>query len=188
MPGPNTWIRDGEAAEARTPTRTLELVQRARQGDREAFRGLYELHARMVHGVLLSMVPPHEADDLMQEAFFAAWRGLDALRDDERVAAWLGGIARNLARRHYRKGVEEISALPSSLPDRRSGTGSGEEILGLLRRLPEAYRETMVMRLVEGMTGPEIAAEAGMTHGSVRVNLSRGMKLLREELRKEGWA
>jgi RNA polymerase sigma-70 factor, ECF subfamily len=48
--------------------------------------------------------------------------------------------------------------------------------------LPEAYRETLVLRLVEGMTGPEIAARTGLTAASVRVNLHRGMKLLRERL------
>ena len=48
--------------------------------------------------------------------------------------------------------------------------------------LPDAYRETLILRLVEGMTGPEIAARTGMTHGSVRVNLHRGMEQLRAKL------
>jgi RNA polymerase sigma-70 factor, ECF subfamily len=48
--------------------------------------------------------------------------------------------------------------------------------------LPEAYRETLILRLVEGMTGPEIAARTGLSHGSVRVNLHRGMQQLREKL------
>jgi RNA polymerase sigma-70 factor (ECF subfamily) len=56
------------------------------------------------------------------------------------------------------------------------------EILELIRSLPEAYRETLVLRLVEGMTGPEIAARTGLTAASVRVNLHRGMKQLREKL------
>ena len=56
------------------------------------------------------------------------------------------------------------------------------EILELIRNLPEAYRETLVLRLVEGMTGPEIASRTGLTAASVRVNLHRGMKLLREQL------
>ena len=55
-------------------------------------------------------------------------------------------------------------------------------MLEVVRGLPEAYRETLVLRLVEGMTGPEIAARTGMTPASVRVNLHRGMKLLREKL------
>lgn len=54
--------------------------------------------------------------------------------------------------------------------------------LAAIRELPVAYRETLVMRLVEGMTGPEIAACTGLKPASVRVNLHRGMKLLREQL------
>ena len=55
-------------------------------------------------------------------------------------------------------------------------------VLALIRTLPEAYRETLVLRLVEGLTGPEIAERTGLTPASVRVNLHRGMKLLREKL------
>jgi RNA polymerase sigma-70 factor (ECF subfamily) len=55
-------------------------------------------------------------------------------------------------------------------------------ILDIIRSLPEAYRETLIMRLVEGLTGPEIAERTGLTPASVRVNLHRGMKLLREKL------
>ncbi len=60
-------------------------------------------------------------------------------------------------------------------------------MLALIRTLPNAYRETLVLRLVEGLTGPEISERTGMTPGSVRVNLSRGMAQLRPLLRKEGW-
>ena len=49
-------------------------------------------------------------------------------------------------------------------------------ILDAIRALPDAYRETLILRLVEGMTGPEIAARTGLTHGSVRVNLHRARK------------
>ena len=59
-------------------------------------------------------------------------------------------------------------------------------MLAIIQRLPESYRETLVLRLVEGMTGPEIAARTGLTAASVRVNLHRGMKLLRERLGLEG--
>jgi RNA polymerase sigma-70 factor (ECF subfamily) len=57
-------------------------------------------------------------------------------------------------------------------------------VLETIRALPEAYRETLVLRLVEGMTGPEIAERTGLTAASVRVNLHRGMKLLREKLER----
>jgi RNA polymerase sigma-70 factor (ECF subfamily) len=70
----------------------------------------------------------------------------------------------------------------------RSGTdhaGPAVAILEAVRSLPDAYRETLILRLVEGMTGPEIAARTGMTHGSVRVNLHRGMEQLRAKLSPE---
>ena len=57
-------------------------------------------------------------------------------------------------------------------------------VLQIIRSLSEAYRETLVLRLVEGLTGPEIAERTGLTPASVRVNLHRGMKLLREKLER----
>src|SRR2546430_2096666 len=59
---------------------------------------------------------------------------------------------------------------------------TAHEVLNLIRELPDAYRETLVLRFVEGMTGPEIAARVGLTPASVRVNLHRGMKLLRQRM------
>src|SRR5205823_2759422 len=55
-------------------------------------------------------------------------------------------------------------------------------VLAIIRGLSETYRETLILRLVEGMTGPEIAARTGLTPGSVRVNLHRGMEQLRTKL------
>ena len=60
--------------------------------------------------------------------------------------------------------------------------GFANKPIKAIRDLPEAYRETLVLRLVEGMSGPEIAERTGLTPASVRVNLHRGMKLLREKL------
>ena len=59
---------------------------------------------------------------------------------------------------------------------------TGAAILDVIRSLPDAYSETLILRMVEGMTGPEIAVRTGLTHGSVRVNLCRGMRMLRERL------
>jgi len=63
------------------------------------------------------------------------------------------------------------------------GTSSeAAEILECIRSLPEAYSETLILRIVEGMTGPEISARTGLSPGSVRVNLHRGMQQLRQKL------
>src|SRR2546428_3005802 len=79
------------------------LVSSAREGDRAAFGRLYDRYARMVHGILLSRVPPPEVDDLVQEVFLAALRQLHALRDVARFGAWLAVITRNRANDYYRK-------------------------------------------------------------------------------------
>jgi len=162
------------------------LVKAVRHGEQEAFAKLYNLYAPMVHGILLARVPWGEVDDLVQDVFLAALKKLSTLRDDAAFGAWLSMIARNRAMDfHRRKRVtEELSddlvTQGSSEADREAAN-----VLEVICRLPEAYRETLILRLVEGMTGPEIATRTGLTPASVRVNLHRGMKLLREKLGME---
>lgn len=164
-------------------------VDAARDGDRAAFGRLYHRYARMVHGVLLAKVPIGEVDDLVQEVFMVALRRLSTLRETGSFGAWLAAITRNLANDYHRRSVPE-DQLTDDHADNYVACGNtggdhegpATEILEVVRRLPEAYRETLILRLVEGMTGPEIAARTGMTHGSVRVNLYRGMQQLRTKL------
>ncbi|MCZ6691903.1 MAG: sigma-70 family RNA polymerase sigma factor [Planctomycetota bacterium] len=163
-----------------------QLVELAQAGDREAFRRVYEQHAGMVHGVLISYVRPQDAQDLVQDVFLKALQGIGTLRDPSRIGGWLGTIARNLARDRLRA-ARPAEKLPLDIEDRSRGDEmAAREILERLQSLPEAYRETLALRLVEGMTGREIADRTGLTEGSVRVNLTRGMKLLRESLARGG--
>jgi RNA polymerase sigma-70 factor (ECF subfamily) len=164
-------------------------VAAARDGDRAAFGQLYERYARMVHGVLLSKVPVSDVDDLVQDVFVKALRRLSMLRDNASFGAWLAAIARNVANDYHRRSPPE-EALTDEVSDQeiQSGTSCAEQvepaiaILEVVMSLSETYRETLILRLVEGMTGPEIAARTGLTHGSVRVNLHRGMEQLRAKL------
>jgi RNA polymerase sigma-70 factor (ECF subfamily) len=171
------------------PAEDDSLVSAARDGDRAAFGCLYDRYARMVHGILLARVPPREVNDLVQEVFLAALRQLHALRDVSRFGAWLGTITRNRANDYFRKSIPEnnlTEPVDDEQPESRTTNDAAEReaaaILAVIRSLPEAYREPLILRLVEGMTGPEIAARTGLTHGSVRVNLYRGMQQLREKL------
>lgn len=157
------------------------LVAAARDGDTNAFERLYELYGQMVHGILLARVPWGEVDDLVQDVFLLAFRRLSGLRDPAAFGGWLAMIARNRALDFHRRS-REMAELPEELAGRQSRSAEAREVLELIRSLPEAYRETLVLRLVEGMTGPEIAERTNLTPASVRVNLHRGMKLLREKL------
>lgn len=178
------------AADARDPAAAEDgcraLVARAQAGDRGAFADLYRRFLPMVHAVALAAAAHADVEDVVQDAFLSAWRALGELRHVDHVGGWLCTIARNRAVQ-LRGRARPATALPEELPGRRTGGTDGAEILATLKALPEAYRETLAMRLVEGMTGPEIAAATGLTHGSVRVNLTRGMHLLREALRERGF-
>jgi RNA polymerase sigma-70 factor, ECF subfamily len=157
------------------------LVIAACAGDRVAFGKLYERYGRLVHGILLAQVPYAEVEDLVQDVFLIALRRLDALREPVAFAGWLLAIARNRANDFHRRPhkTEELDDAPGSNDPNEYAARAA---LDAIRSLPEAYRETLTLRLVEGMTGPEIALRTGLTPASVRVNLHRGMKQLREKL------
>ena len=168
------------------------LVSAARAGDRSAFGLLYGRYARVVHGILLCRVPPRDVDDLVQEVFLLVLRQLHSLRDISRFGAWLSTITRNRANDYYRKASPVDRATDPAGEEQaeiRTNDHAVEQeaamTLAVLRTLPETYRESLTLRLVEGMTGPEIAARMGLTHGSVRVNLHRGMQMLREKLEEK---
>lgn len=157
------------------------LVNAAREGNRAAFGELYAKYARVVHGIILSRVPPADVDDLVHDVFLHAMRKLGSLRDCAAFAGWLAAIARNRAsdfHRHSRELVELKEDVAEAGPPR----AEPHAILAMIRALPDAYSETLILRLVEGLTGPEIAMRTGLTPGSVRVNLHRGMEQLRAKL------
>jgi RNA polymerase sigma-70 factor (ECF subfamily) len=184
----------------------VQLVREAKEGKRAAFAELYDRYHRMVHAIVLSSVrTTHETEDVVQDVFTKALRQLPRLEEPERFGGWLATIARRSAvdlhrarRRSPTDALAKSNPSPSSSgsvePDSERPdpfamqanspppTSEAMEALRAIEALPEAYRETLMMRLVEGLSGPEIAALTGMTNDSVRVNLCRGMKLLRERL------
>lgn len=173
----------GAAAEAEAPESALVAAVCA--GDRDAFARLYESFSPLVHGVLLARVPYDEVSDLVQDVFLVAFRKLSTLRDASRFGPWVAMIARNRATDFHRR-KRETEELQEEAARGTGAVAEAREALEIIRSLPEAYRETLVLRLVEGMTGPEIAERTGLQPASVRVNLHRGMKLLRERLGAKG--
>lgn len=171
------------------------LVSAARGGDCDAFGRLYDRYARMVHGLLLARVPRPDVDDLVQDVFLLALRRLHTLRDAAAFGAWVAMIARNRANDYHRRskgfarlsqnsaqnGAQDVARADAVATEDRSEEAA-LAVLAVIRTLPGAYRETLILRLVEGMTGAEIAARTGLTPGSVRVNLHRGMQQLRDKL------
>src|SRR3954471_19061082 len=179
------FAREERGVEAEPESPEAALVAAVRAGDRDAFARLYESFSPLVHGVLLARVPYDEVSDLVQDVFLVAFRKLGSLRDASRFGPWVAMIARNRATDFHRR-RRETEELREEVARGGSAVVEAREALEIIKSLPEAYRETLVLRLVEGMTGPEIAERTGLQPASVRVNLHRGMKLLRERLGAKG--
>ena len=159
------------------------LVRLAQTGDRSAFERLYARYSRVVRAILLGRLSAADADDAVQDVFVTVLTKLSSLREPGAFRGWLARIARNRAedlRRRSRSIVELDESYGA--PAGQSDAADAARALQAIRELPEAYRDTLMLRLVEGLTGPEIAERTGLTPGSVRVNLHRGMQMLKERL------
>lgn len=155
----------------------------ARGGDEEAFAELYRRFGRAVHGIIAARLPIDDVADLVQDVFLQAWSRLPELRDDRAFAGWISMIARRRAADHYRR-RHAFEPLPAGLvaTDQPDVSAEARGAVAAIHAMPEAYRETLALRLIEGLSGPEIAIVTGLTPDSVRVNLHRGFRLLRERL------
>jgi RNA polymerase sigma-70 factor (ECF subfamily) len=168
----------------------VPVVAAARDGAPEAFAELHRRFARVVHGIALAHVAPADAEDVTQDVFVRVHRSLATLRDPVAFPAWICRVARSVAMDHARRTRRRPREAP--LPEGRAAPDAPESdtelrarVLHCLARMPEAYRETLFLRLAEGLAGPEIAERTGLTPESVRVNLCRGMAMLRPMLREE---
>ncbi|HEY2904412.1 MAG TPA: sigma-70 family RNA polymerase sigma factor [Vicinamibacterales bacterium] len=168
--------------ESAAPT-DAALVRAAQCGDVPAFESLYTRYSRVVHGILLGRMAANDVDDVVQEVFITAYQKLQMLREPAAFAGWIARIARNRAEDSRRRALDRMDL------DRNTAANANQDdavdaarALAAIRALPAAYRETLMFRLVEGMSADEIAQRTGLTSGSVRVNLHRGMRLLREAL------
>jgi RNA polymerase sigma-70 factor (ECF subfamily) len=176
----------------------VPLVEAAQAGHAASFDTLYRRHARFVHAVLIGRATRTDVEDLVQEVFLTAWRQLRSLRDPAAFGGWVVTIARRQRIDHLRQQRPQESLDAEAGDDAPAGQKGrfhareqedgvvehleAQRAIAAIRTLPDAYRDTLVLRLVEGMTGPEIASRTGLTPDSVRVNLCRGMKLLRQAL------
>ena len=159
-----------------------ELVIAAQRGNRAAFATIYERFRRVVHAIALARVPYADASDVVQDVFAEVWLKMTTLREPAAFPGWIVTLARRRAIDHARKRppttLELAAEIAVSPPPRAEAMAALEAILAL----PDTYRETIIMRAVEGLSSADIAERTGMTPASVRVHLHRGMKLLRDKL------
>src|SRR5438132_11264582 len=175
------------------------LVQNAQRGDRAAFEELVRRTSRLVFARLfLEVGDAHRAEDLLQETLLCAFHSLRELNNPEGFRPWLLKIAQNVAidaaRREQRKKRNagdrvSLENLPtqSTAPDAElQREETRKRVLALLRSLPEEYRLPLTLRYLGGADYDLICVQLGLTNGSLRGLLHRGLKLLRDKLHQAG--
>jgi RNA polymerase sigma-70 factor, ECF subfamily len=170
------------------PARDL-TVARAAAGDAEAFRVLYQGHVGRVHAVCLRLTAePATAEELTQEVFVQAWRGLASFRGDSSFGTWLHRLAVNVTLMHLRAARRREQRLPlwADPPDaphpRHHDPGQRMDLERAIASLPEGCRTVFVLHDVEGWRHEEIAERLQLAVGTCKAHLFRARRLLREKL------
>ena len=184
-PNPST-IGEEQAA-------VLESIQRARTGDVDAFEILYRENAGRVYALCLRLRAGDstEATELMQDVFVRAWRRLETFRGDCAFSSWLHRLAVNTmlenARSERRRvarvlPMEDTSRLEGAA--RASGVDLRMDMEEAVASLPKGARLAFVLHDVEGYQHQEIAEQLGVSVGTIKAQLHRARRLLRERLER----
>ena len=161
-------------------------IERARNGDREAFGRLYEAVALDLYRMALyTLGDPQDAEDMVAETFLEAWKGIHNLRETDRFRQWMLRILsvrckRRVARYIQEKGNIDIDDyLEEGVPD--TG-GPRAEVRDAMARLAPDERQIVLLSVLEGYTMRESAGMLGLPQGTVSSKLHRTLKKLRQML------
>lgn len=180
-----------------------ELLDRARRGDEDAFAQLVEDNQRRLYNLALRMTGrPEDAEEVVQEAFLNAWRGLDFFKGDSTFATWVYRLTSNAAIDHLRwarrmgeplslSGDEEDAAteLPAPDPGPQEALERTERAAALRRALDALsppHRQVLEMRALDGLSYEEIAQLLKLTTGTVKSRLARSRLALKKLLAEDG--
>jgi RNA polymerase sigma-70 factor (ECF subfamily) len=166
-----------------------ELVARAQAGDSGAFADLVRQYRGLVFAVCFEQTGSFaDSEELTQEVFLAAYRGVASLRESEKIAAWLQGIARNLSRMHRRRPWMDVLLMP----DQEAVSGEGArpvrslELQNLLHEalmgVTERSREVLSLHYLGGYSYREIGALCNLPLRTVRSRLHEARAQLKAQL------
>lgn len=182
---------------------SMELLQRARQGDVEAFAELFEAARPVVYAVACRLVGPTDAEDVVMDTYLKAWKALPAFSGRSILRTWLCRIAHHGAVDRLRARRREVDpSLPAgedgldrtlldTLPDPRQrppweladAADTGARIQQALESLSEEHRTTLMLRFSDGLSYAEIAAATGVSIGTVMSRLFNGRRRLMKRLK-----
>lgn len=172
------------------------LVAESIAGNRNAFAQIVARYQSLICSLAYSATGDlSQSEDLAQDTFIAAWKALASLREPPRLRSWLCGIARNLSHNclrrqkhepvHAAQPIEEVSEPPALDPQPVEQAISKEEeaiMWRSLERLPEIYREVLVLFYREHKSVPRVAQALELSEDAVHQRLTRGRKMLQEQV------
>ncbi|MGA9778902.1 MAG: RNA polymerase sigma factor [Limisphaerales bacterium] len=173
-----------------------ELVSRTLAGDRDAFSRIVSRYQILICSLAYSRIGHLGlSEDVAQETFITAWKHLRLLREPDKLRAWLCGIVRNRIHKnlqregrepvHVAEPLEAVAESPAreALPSEQTIGREEEAILWRsLERIPELYREPLILFYRQHQSIEQVAAELELSEDAVKQRLSRGRKLLQEEV------
>ena len=170
-----------------------ELVSRAREGSREAFRILVERHMKHAYNVAFGFVGNHDdAADVAQEAFVRAHGALDSFREESGFGTWLHRIVMNLAmnrvKRNRSRAAREVGAGDPAVRNAAADPGESgreemqEHIERALHELPTLQRAVVILRHIDGLSTKQVSRILRCSEGTVKTHLFRGLRKMRSKL------
>jgi RNA polymerase sigma-70 factor (ECF subfamily) len=163
--------------------------ERLQRGDESAFRQLVEATSPWVYALAWRLSDDDTvAEEVMQEAYVQAWRGLAQFRGESRVETWLHAIVVRVARRHWRGEARRRRREEQSAREVSAATGPDDlpliDLDAAIRELPPRTRMAVVLVCIEGYSHGAAAAMMGTAEGTVKAQVHKGRQLLRERLER----
>src|SRR6185295_19403299 len=162
-----------------------ELLEASRRGERDAFGALIERYQGVVSAVTYSRTGDRAlSEDVAQETFIAAWRQIGQLREPSRLRSWLCAIARNLARKARRRSAREAPldrtmVFEGANPFDRAAEAESERVVrDALLRVPDIYRDALVLYYRDQRSARDVAAALGISEAAALQRLARGRQYL----------
>jgi RNA polymerase sigma-70 factor, ECF subfamily len=170
------------------------LVEAVRRGERPAMHAFYERYRRRVFALIARIVGAQDAEELSQEVFLRAFRGLEKFRGDSQLSTWMYRLAVNAALSHAtraqaraKKNVSEevLEELPAPTDVQSDGDPRmRQHLIAAMESLPTGYRAVLVLHDVEGLQHEEIAQVLGCRVGTSKSQLHKARAQMRKRLRE----
>ncbi|MBD3184148.1 sigma-70 family RNA polymerase sigma factor [Candidatus Poribacteria bacterium] len=157
-----------------------ELINRIQKGDKESFDKLVRDYFPKINKKVRALVPPEDADDVTQDVLLNLVKSIDKFKGKSAFATWLNRIVSNRVADYYRKVFRQrnrfIIEEEIIKQEPAEEVNNNIEMEDLLMKLPENYREVILMKLCHNLSFAEIASELGVTYEAARSRYRRGIK------------